>query len=138
MIDVAVLTAILSPFLPYLLKLGDKAAEKAAEQFGENTWNWAKKLWNKLKPKVTAKPTLKEAIEDVAAHPQDEDYQASLRVQLKKLLSQEPQLAREIALLMENKPQTQGENKSIGTVIAGGDAITSTGDSTVTQSGDSS
>ena len=40
MIEIAVLTRLLSPFLPYLLKLGDKAAEKAAEQFGEKSWNW--------------------------------------------------------------------------------------------------
>ena len=53
--DIALLTKFLSPFLPFLMKLGEKASEKAAEKFGEDAWNKAKAIWAKLQFEVEAK-----------------------------------------------------------------------------------
>ena len=133
MIDIAALTALLSPFLPYLLKGGEKAAEEAGKRFGGESWDWVKQIWKKLSPKVEEKPALKEVAGDVATNPQDEDYRAALRGQLKKLLEQDSTLAAEIAQLLKEKPQ--GAESSIGDIIAGGDVLLSTGDQTVRQSG---
>lgn len=99
--DIAVLTAFLSPFLPSLLKLGEKAAEGAAAKFGEDGWNKAKAIWEKLHPKVEAKEAAKEAATDVANDPEDEDSQAALRKQLKKLLDQDKELEKVIAQIMQ-------------------------------------
>ncbi|MHC5861925.1 MAG: hypothetical protein ACYTXK_34010, partial [Nostoc sp.] len=60
--DVASLTLFLVPFLPFLLKLGNKAAEGAAEKFGVDAWEKAKAIWAKLYPKVATKPAVQEAI----------------------------------------------------------------------------
>ncbi len=133
MIDIGTLTVVLSSFLPYLLKAGEKAAEEAGKQLGEDTWDWAKGLWRKLHPKIEEKPSLLEAVKDVAANPKDKDYQAVLRVQLKKLLEQDTELANEIASLLQEKPKTARQN--IGMVMASRDAMISTGNQTVTQSG---
>jgi hypothetical protein len=50
--EIATLTAFISPFLPCLLKLGGKAAEKATEsaagKFGEASWSKAQAVWEKL------------------------------------------------------------------------------------------
>jgi hypothetical protein len=55
-LEIVTLTAFISPFLPFLLKLGEKAAEKAtdtaAEKFGEAAWCKAQAIWEKLSPKV--------------------------------------------------------------------------------------
>ncbi len=132
MIDIATLTALLSPFLPYLVKAGEKAAEEAGQRLGGESWDWVKQIWNKLSPKVEEKPVLKEVVQDVAANPQDEDYQAALRGQLKKLLKEDSTLEAELAQLLKEKPQ--GAESSIGDIIAGGDVQVSTGDQTVSQS----
>jgi hypothetical protein len=108
-------TLFLTPFLPYLLKAGEKAAEEAGKKLGGDAWERAKTLWGKLRPKVEAKPAAQEAVADAAAAPQDEDAQATLRLQLKKLLAEDEPLAQELArLLPQSGPAGQ-------TVIASGD-----------------
>ncbi len=42
--------AFLAPFLPYLLKAGEKAAEEAGKKLGGDAWDKAKSLWGKLRP----------------------------------------------------------------------------------------
>jgi len=86
----------LTPFLPYLLKVGEKAAEEAGKKLGGDAWDRAKGLWGKLRPKVEAKPAAQEAVADAATEPKNEDAQAALRLQLRKLLADDDELARAI------------------------------------------
>ncbi len=103
--EIATLTAFLSPFLPMLLKLGGKAVEKATEsasgKFGEAAFKKAEAVWAKLSPKIEAKEAAKEAAIDVANNPEDEDSQAALRVQLKKLLEQDEELMKSIEQILK-------------------------------------
>lgn len=133
--DIATLTAFISPFLPFLLKLGGKAAEKATEsaagKFGEASWSKAQAVWKKLSPKVEAKEAAKEAAIDVANAPEDEDLQVAFRVQLKKLLAQDEALVNAITqILQEDGPDgvsgtrivqnvTGNRNQVIGQVTGG-------------------
>ncbi|NET26798.1 hypothetical protein [Okeania sp. SIO1I7] len=112
--DIATLAKFLTPFLPFLLKAGEKATEEAGKFFGQDAWEQAKTLWKKLLPKVEAKPAAKEVIKDAADNPDDEDVQAALRVQLKKLLKEDSDLTNEIKRLMEGKviQQVLAERKS--------------------------
>jgi hypothetical protein len=116
--EIATLIAFLSPFLPFLLKLGGKAAEKATEsaagKFGEASWAKAQAVWEKLSPKVDAKESAKEAALDVANAPEDEDLQVALKVQLKKLLDQDEALANAIAQIL----QADGSDGMPGVQIA--------------------
>ncbi len=102
------LTVFLSPFLPYLLKTGEKTAEEIGSKIGDDSWKRAKALWSRLHPKVAAKPAAQEAAQDVAQAPEDEDAQASLRQQLKKLLGEDKALATEVARLMQEGHQASG------------------------------
>ncbi len=121
--DVSILTAFLAPFLPYLLKIGEKAAEGVGEKIGGDAWEKAKALWAKLSPKVVAKAAAEEAAKDVANDPKDTDAQAALRLQLKKLLNQDPTLASDIARLFEEAKQTG----SVTNVIASGERAVAIG-----------
>lgn len=94
-------TSLLVPLLPYWLKAGEKAAEEAGKRLGGKAWDKVEALWNKLRPKVEAKPSALEAAQDVAKTPTDADAQAALRMQLRKLLAEDKALAQEIARLME-------------------------------------
>ena len=109
------LTTALVPLLPYLLKAGEKAAEETGKTVAGQSWEWGKSLWSKLKPGVEAKPAALEAVQDVAHAPEDEDLQAALRVQLKKLLTEDQSLAEEVSRWLE-----QGKAAGI-TVTASGE-----------------
>jgi len=112
------LVAFLAPFLPHLLRLGEKVAEEAGKKLGAAAWELAKALWERLRPKVEARPAAQEAVQDVAASPGDEDARATLRQQLKKLLAEDEALAAELARLWESRP-------------AGATTVTATGERSV-------
>lgn len=98
--DITWLVNLLAPYLPFLLGLGKKAAEKGSEKLGEKG---AEEIWNKLSPRVKAKPAAMEAAEDVAKNPDDADAVAALRNQLKKILEapENATLAAEISKILE-------------------------------------
>ncbi len=145
--EITTLTAFISPFLPFLLKLGGKALEKSTEsasgKFGEAAFAKAQAVWGKLEPKVEAKEAAKEAAIDVANNPDDQDLQVALRMQLKKLLEQDEALMKAIEQILESHapdgtPGTQivqnvtgNQNQVIGQ-MTGGKAIGNiTGDVTM-------
>ena len=106
--DISLLVRILAPCLPFLMTVGNKAVEGASQKVGEDIWNKAKAIWAKLQPKVKAKEAAQEAAGDVAKNPEDEDSQAALRVQLKKILSADPELAAEIAQIFQSESSSSG------------------------------
>ena len=132
--EITALTAFLTPFLPFLLKLGKEATETAANsasnKFGEAAWQKAQVVWTALRPKIKARDNL-EAVIDVAHNPEDEDYQAAFRVQLKKLLANDTALAEQLTKILQsdslkNTPTTQiaqtvtgNQNQTIGQVSGG-------------------
>jgi hypothetical protein len=131
----AVTTALI-PVLPYLLKAGEKAAEETGKKVAGETWDWAKELWSKLRPKVEARPAALEAAQDVAESPDDADAQAALRLQLKKLVAEDETLARVLdRLLHESRTGDSYVNASGERSVAiGGDIVGSaivTGDGNV-------
>lgn len=92
----AQMVAVLAPALPYLLKAGERAAEEAGSRLGGQAWEQASALWAKLRPRADEQPAVMEAAQEVAQRPEDEDAQAALRVQLRKLLSKDSALAAEL------------------------------------------
>jgi hypothetical protein len=83
----------------------------------------AQELWERLRPGVEAKPAAKEAVQDLAASPDDQDAQAALRVQVRKLLTDEPALAEELTRLLGEHQQAGG----IANVAASGDGSVAIG-----------
>jgi hypothetical protein len=106
LMDISVLVNFLTPCLPFLLNVGNKAVEGASQKLGEDVWRKATVVWDKLQPKVEGKAAALEATKDVANDPEDEDLQTALRVQLKKILAGEPTLAAEIAQILSEKSPT--------------------------------
>ncbi len=105
MIDVAVVGALLAPALPYLLRSADHAASQAVEVLGDKSWEYAQRLWEKLRARVRERPAAQEAAEDVAAAPGDEDARHVLVYQLRKLLERDAGLAGEVEQLMAEAAQ---------------------------------
>jgi transketolase len=114
--DVIALTAFLTPFLPFLIKFGEKSAESVASKFGEDSWNKAKKVWDKLQPKVEAKEDAKVAAEQVAAKPDSKARQAVFQEELETLLKENPDLVEAIAQIFQEKAPTASGTQNVQTV----------------------
>lgn len=98
------LVAILGPYLPLLLKGRDEAAKRLAEE----AWRTVMTLWRLLQPKLDIEPAIREAFRDAATDPRDPDVQAALRVQVRKLLSTDRELAQQVdAVLDAAEPKVQ-------------------------------
>lgn len=117
------LTSVLGPLLPYLLKAGETAAEETGKAVAGQSWEWAKSIWTKLKPKVEAKEAALEAAQDVAESPEDEEAQVALRRQLKKLLTEDQSLAEEVGRWLE-----QGKAAGINVSATGERSVAIGGD----------
>jgi hypothetical protein len=117
------LTTVLTPLLPYLPKAGETAAEETGKAVAGQSWEWAKSLWAKLKPKVEAKEAALEAAQDVAESPADEEAQVALRRQLIKLLTTDQSLAEELSRWLD-----QGKAAGINVSATGERSVAIGGD----------
>ncbi len=95
------LMRFLTPLLPYLLRAGEKAAEEAGRRIAGDAWEGAKSIWGRMVPGLKRRPAAQEALQDALSSPQDEDAQAALRLQLKKLLAEDPALAADLVRLVQ-------------------------------------
>lgn len=140
MLDAATLarmvTSLLAPAIPFLLKGSEQAWGEASKKIGTDTWEWAKAIWTKLVSRSKTKlggeeknTEIVKAATEVADNPSDEDAQAALRFQIKKLLTDDPELGLEI-----EKALNEAKNSSIQTSIRIG-GIDISGGATVTNSG---
>ncbi len=111
------LAAFLAPLMPYLLKGGIELAKSAAGELGKklaaDSWDGMKKLAEKIQQKAKVKPALQEALADAQNTPTDEDTLAALRLQLKKLLQEEPELMAEATRLLENNASSDVEVRDV-------------------------
>jgi len=129
-------TAAIAPLLPYLTRLGEETAEGAGRQFGSDAWEYAKTLWARLGGQLEERPAAREAVQDVAATPDDGDATAALRQQLRKLLASDEALADELRGLLDQRPNPAGSTVTVTasgerSIVVGRDAtgsILTTGD----------
>src|ERR1700730_9152023 len=97
---------VLAPFLPQLLRIGQEVALDTAQDLHDKGWNLAAELWATLRPKIETKPAAQEAVQEVAAQPNDEDSLATLRVQLRKLFAEQPALREEVEAVINAAKRT--------------------------------
>lgn len=135
--EIPALVQTIGPWLaasaPYLVKLRDIAGEEAVKEVvkeavtkvGKRVWESAQAVWQRLSGSTaSAQPEVAKALQDVAALPGDEDTHAALRVQLKKLLTED-------AALKDALTQLVSEIKQSGDVT-----VAATGDRSVAIGGD--
>jgi hypothetical protein len=105
--DIVVLIALLRPCLSFLIQAGGTAVvESAGGQIGTDAWETAKKIWDKLHPKLNAKEDARIAAEQLAAKPDSEARKAVFQEELEALLKENPDLAEAIAQIMQESPAT--------------------------------
>jgi hypothetical protein len=95
------LVQFLTPFLPRLLGKVQAAGEALADQTADVAWDYARRVWERLRPRLEQRPGATQAAEEVAAAPTDEDAETSLRLHLKKVLAEDPQLVADLRSLLD-------------------------------------
>jgi hypothetical protein len=117
------LTAALAPFLPYLVRAGKRTGEDVAEALGTEAGRLAKALWEKLRDRIDSREAAREAATDVADQPDDELARAAFTLQLRKLLTEDPTLSKEVARMLSGAQRDGIIATHGGVVIAGGQHV---------------
>jgi hypothetical protein len=113
------LTTTLAPVLPFLVASGTEAVKATGKKVGEEAFELGRRLWGKLHKPVAESPRALGAAEEVAEAPEDEDARAGLRRQLVKILEADPNLAAELAKLLDSA----GRGPSYQAYLQGSGAI---------------
>ena len=101
----------ISPFLPFLLEIGENSAKKLSEiiveKGGEAAWNKAQSLWTKVKGYFHTAPKIESAAKLVAQDPEDEDSQKVLAKALGSYLQNNPESLEELVELFGGEQSIQ-------------------------------
>src|SRR5262245_8095978 len=107
--DVTSLASDMLPYLVYCLPtmieagkfVGGKALEKVVENTTDEVWKIAQPWIGKLMGKIERSSTAMKAAQRVVASPDDGDLQTALKVELKDILAENPDLAEEIKRILD-------------------------------------
>ena len=96
---------------PYISKAAETLVPKAAED-----------LYAAVRERFAKKPAAEEALKDLEQAPEDEDTQASVRAQLKKIMAEDETFAMQLQKLIqeETEPGKPGVSATNRGVAAGG------------------
>jgi len=113
------IVTFLAPFLPSLLKAGEKAAEELGKKAVDEAWEQAKALWERLR----RKKNVEQVAQTAAALPDNQALRDALREEIARALQGDGALRQEVARLW-------GEAEAAGvTVTASGDSSVAIGGS---------
>jgi len=85
----------LAPFLPYLLRAGEKAAEEVGRKLGAAAWEQAQALWARLR----RKKNVEQVAQTVAALPDNQALREALREEIARALTEDPALREEVTTI---------------------------------------
>ena len=117
-------TTIVAILVPYFHEAGKAFASKA----GEAAWEKCEAIYQAIKTKFQSKASAQEALDDLKTTPEDEDSQAALRKELKKLLTTDSKFHDDLQKLVL-------EAKQIGIVVSGSGAVATSGGTAAGENG---
>ena len=103
----------LTPVLPLLVRAGEGAADEAGRGLARGAGAAARSVWRVLRPHLSARAAARSAVADAAARPQDPDARAALRLQVRKLLEDDPALAERLAGVLQVPVRGHGNRVSV-------------------------
>lgn len=111
MIDIAAIatavTAVVSPFMPFLFQEAGKFTDAFVQKGGEAAWGKAQELWGKITGHLGNDAAVNGAAAVVADDPEDEDAQKQLAKLLAKRLDTNLDLARELQMALGGPDRIQ-------------------------------
>lgn len=102
--------SLLSPSLPYLLKIADQSLGEASKRLGADSWDLSKRIWQKITNRSqirsggeSSKPRFVDAAEKSLNSPSDEDKKDLFRFELEKLFENDRELGSEVEVILTKK-----------------------------------
>ncbi len=115
-------SATVSLLVPYLKSLGEEFVKKVGGEMGtksgDTAWNKARQLCETVKAKFTPKPEAAKIIKALESSPDDADTQAAVRFQLKEMMTQDENFAKELANVIKEASEA-GADAVFQTTIFG-------------------
>ncbi|GAA0403784.1 hypothetical protein Acor_24830 [Acrocarpospora corrugata] len=115
MVEIAEMAALVVPYITAAVgAYGAAVWTKTQELAAEETAGWGRRMLQRLAGRPESRPALESAVADVEADANDGDAVAALRMQVKKALAADPELAAEIAtMLAAASPVTAGAGSQV-------------------------
>jgi hypothetical protein len=139
--DVATINQISGTVVPYIataasaygVAVVNKVRDEAADATAEASVGLGRRLLHRLLRRQESAPAIETAVTDLAADPTDEDLLATLRVQVRKALTNDHDLAEEVSKMLDDGGVsiTAAADRSIAAHTISG--VASTGDNTTIQ-----
>ena len=142
--DAGLIDAVMAPVVTALGTIGGKALTVVEDEAADETVRLGRRLLGRLRRGAEdggggGRPQLEAAAADVAADPQDPDFQAALRGQVKKALGgidgvEDPDLAADLAGLLAAAGVAVTASGERAVAVARNEGVIATGDNaTITQ-----
>jgi hypothetical protein len=112
---------------------GTAVLAKAKDAGADATVALGRRILQQVWHRTPHRPELEQAVNDAAAAPGDEDFQAALRVQVKKALLADPALTAELADLLSGSGVTLTASGEKSVAVQHNSGIISTGDDATIQ-----
>jgi hypothetical protein len=114
--------AVLAPALGRLLsRTVDRLTDRASDRISDVALKRAEALWTTVRPKVESTPGAMRAAQRVAEQPDNEDFQAALRVELDELLAADPRFQQAVERKLTEIGITHVEQQGDRSVMVGRD-----------------
>ncbi|URN16355.1 MULTISPECIES: hypothetical protein [Streptomyces] len=127
--------AITNDVVPYVTAAvaayGSAVVTRTADTAVDATVSLGQRIVQRLWSREEDREGLEQAIDEVAEDPQDDDAQAALRVQVRRILRQDSELAAELARLLPARSFTASGDGSVA--VEANNGIISTGDGATIQ-----
>ena len=98
--DSQTITVLATTAIAFLSSAFKSAGEESGKKIGEDIHQFLSSAFRK-------KPAAKEALADLKTAPDDADFQTALRVQLKKLLNEDPSFASQLQGMLKSAGETE-------------------------------
>ncbi|GAA2050061.1 hypothetical protein GCM10009839_65370 [Catenulispora yoronensis] len=133
--DSELLSSVMAQLTAALSAVGHKLLSTAGEKTADESVRLGRRLLDRLRRSKdgTPRPRLEEAVGDLADNPEDDDFRAALRAQLKRALSgadkiDDPDLAADLAGLLQSAGMTVEASGQGSIAVGRNDGIISMGD----------
>ncbi|MBQ1044409.1 MULTISPECIES: hypothetical protein [unclassified Micromonospora] len=126
-LDVPALVAQVMPYVSAAVgAYGAGVLTKAQDAAADSTVGFGKRLLSRLVGQHEAAGSIEGAVVDLADDPTDEDRVAALRLQIRKALAADNELATDLAAMLRQAPQnfTASGDRSITAQVISGVAVT--------------
>jgi hypothetical protein len=114
----AIATSAVSLLAPYLKQMADGIVAGAGKRIGEDGWRTATSLYESIRQKLAGDARESTVLKALERTPNDSDTQAAVRFELKRVMAEDLNFAKQLAVLLKEADEA-GADTIFQTTIHG-------------------